>query len=282
MTLIELLRRGAASQNHHPKSCLKKKSRHHPKSLHTHLGSQKTVTFATNSFNDRVWSMVKSIDMIPPAEASVHAHLWWTEDEIAEIRGGLWDLVAWASPDYSVKLQETYESAGVPSTYSFQPVALSEKSRGHRGVRENDDDNMVPDSFSLCLDTVTKYSRARGLEAVINPVLDDFKLAHRQAVLHTQNLLKRQREPRRTRRSKSMTPSPPPTYSDLEWDLLREKSLERSRPCRYMATTLAEFDRQQAIAAANAINKSANRSKRDSTPKAPNRRSNSKRNLVAL
>lgn len=274
ISLIELLRK-KKDRGSKLRSCLKDNNKMLKMSLSTHFeGVQqpvKSVRFATNAFNDRVWSLVRSVS----CERGSKQHLlWWTEEEMREIRSKLIDLAS-SLPEYGEQLKIAFESCGLSQHYDDE----SARPCNDAVEGENPDDGFVPDWFAFNMDASMRYSVARGLEATINPVLDDYKAAHRKIILGTQERLKKERKPLRRRKfgtggKGNMKASH--QYYAAEWDLLREKSLERSRPCRLMAASLAKSDRKQAEAV---FSEPSDRVAKDSTPRVPRRR-RSRRNLV--
>ena len=249
ISLLELMRRTSEIKFSN-KSCLKKKNKDRP-------SSPKTVKFATNSYNDKVWITIKQVRRLR-RKSRLAGILWWTDREINDIRAELVDLADATAPSYGEQLRHAYEACSEhsSSTISGDPIVLletkplpsSSTTTQDRALPCYEDDDY---ELELQLEDIARFAAARGLEAVVNPVLEDFKEVHRNAVLNTQRIVRKNGAKK--------------VLDNFDWEMIRGQSLENSRPCRLLAAKLAEFDRRQA--------KQALKARNDAAPRVPGRSS---------
>ena len=153
MELLELLQRQTNSSQHHIRSCITAPERQHrPK---------KTVRFATNSYNDKVWGLVKTI---PRTNRLLQKILFWSDDELDALFGQDTSIASTVERDFVRALRTHYDGIALQATSS--------------------------QGMDLCCETLAHHPEARGLESHAFPHIRPFCLRHRQAVLQAQTDLR--------------------------------------------------------------------------------------------
>ena len=201
--------------------------------------TKKKLRFATNSQTNQVWALQKQIEPIPDSLKKV---LWWTKQELEDFYDSeLEDTLLEVEASYKTALRTAYLSCKDPTT--------------------------TESTVALCFAHMLDCQQARGLEAEVLPQLKHYKKKHRRAVLNACRASSRKLEETTitamewsfrsdssesegnedegswdSHEEKLQEDTPAVVYHEDCWNEIRQESLKYSKPCRWVATKMGEYD----------------------------------------